>query len=225
MLSRQGFLDLGAIEYLRDPSRGHEYIKSISRTFGIWTELGNIPRTILPEASIPKHLLAKKLESEPGNAIPKVLLAEKLVQEEEKTKEMDGKGGYESEELRAGSRGPSPSMQPPRINPVLTQMKGGEAKVESLVKEEKFQEADDFAETRQELVSDDDEEEVREQEKDKVTVVNEVSVGEEQAKQAKHGKLAASMADNLNVEKEEIAADKSKGKETAAPFADLYKDD
>jgi hypothetical protein len=131
MLSRQGFTDLGAIEYLRDPSKGHEYLKSIIKKYNIWTELGDIPRSALPESSIPKTLLAEKMEAEPENVVAKVLLAEKLVQEEEKLKESDSQGGYESEALRA-----SPWLGaelPMKVN-------GGAKKVDALMNMESFDE-------------------------------------------------------------------------------------
>jgi hypothetical protein len=132
MLSRQGFIDLGAIEYLRDPSKGYIYLKAVVAKYSVWTDLGEIPRNVLPESSISKSLLANKMEAEPENTIPKVLLAEELVREEEKEIESDNQNGYVSEELNA-----LPPSLPMRV-------KGGEAKVEALLKNEKFDEVDEI---------------------------------------------------------------------------------
>lgn len=129
MLSRQGFIDLGAIEYLRDPSKGHKYLKLVAAKYSIWTELGEVPRSVLPESSISKNLLARKMESEPENFIPKVLLVEKLVREEEKEIESDNQNGYASEELNASTP------------PLPMKVKGGEAKVEALMGKEIFGES------------------------------------------------------------------------------------
>ncbi|KAL2070956.1 hypothetical protein VTL71DRAFT_13982 [Oculimacula yallundae] len=53
MLSRQGFIDVCAIEYLKEPNKGHEYLRKVVKAFGIWEELGDLPREVLPERSIP----------------------------------------------------------------------------------------------------------------------------------------------------------------------------
>lgn len=71
------------------------------------------------------------MEAEPENVVAKVLLAEKLVQEEEKLKESDSQGGYESEALRA-----SPWLGaelPMKVN-------GGAKKVDALMNMESFDE-------------------------------------------------------------------------------------
>jgi hypothetical protein len=57
MLSRQGFIDLSALEYLRDPEAGYRHLKHGVEVLGIWKELGiPMPRSVLPEMSIPKVL-------------------------------------------------------------------------------------------------------------------------------------------------------------------------
>lgn len=57
MLSRQGFIDLSALEYLRDPETGYKHLRHGVEVLGIWRELGiPMPRTVLPEMSIPKVL-------------------------------------------------------------------------------------------------------------------------------------------------------------------------
>jgi hypothetical protein len=57
MLSRQGFIDLSALEYLRDPEAGYGHLKRGVEVLGIWKELGiPMPRSVLPEMSIPKVL-------------------------------------------------------------------------------------------------------------------------------------------------------------------------
>jgi hypothetical protein len=131
MLSRQGFIDLGTIEYLRDPAKGYTYIKIVVETYKIWTELGEVPRSVLPMSSIPKALLAEKMGSEPENTIPQVLLVEKLVQEEDDEIESDYQDGYASEELKA-----TPPALPARV-------KGGSGKVEALMEKRTFDKDDE----------------------------------------------------------------------------------
>jgi hypothetical protein len=48
MLSRQGFIDLGKRDYLRDPDVGYEYLKRVVGEYEIWGELGEVPRNMLP---------------------------------------------------------------------------------------------------------------------------------------------------------------------------------
>lgn len=129
MLSRQGFIDLGAIEYLREPTKGHKYLILVITKYGIWTELGDMPRSVLPEVSISKEILADKMDSEPEDTVSTVLLAEKLVKEEEQEIESESQDGFVSEELSASS---SPTL-PMRV-------RGGEAKIAALTKKESFDE-------------------------------------------------------------------------------------
>lgn len=56
MISRQGFIDLSAIEYLVDPSKAHEHLGRAVSIYGIWKDLGQMPRSVLPDSSIPKVL-------------------------------------------------------------------------------------------------------------------------------------------------------------------------
>jgi hypothetical protein len=49
MLSRQGFIDLGAKEYLRDLEVGYMYLGRVIERYGVWSELGSMPRSVLPE--------------------------------------------------------------------------------------------------------------------------------------------------------------------------------
>ncbi|MBA7581813.1 hypothetical protein ES708_23724 [subsurface metagenome] len=57
MLSRQGFIDLSALEYFRDPEGGYKHLRHGVEVLGVWKELGiPMPRTVLPEMSIPKVL-------------------------------------------------------------------------------------------------------------------------------------------------------------------------
>jgi hypothetical protein len=48
MLSRQGFIDLGKREYLRNSDVGYTYLKRVVSEYEIWGELGEIPRSALP---------------------------------------------------------------------------------------------------------------------------------------------------------------------------------
>jgi hypothetical protein len=52
MLSRQGFIDLGKREYLRDPDVGYKYLKRVVREYGIWVELGEIRRNMFPASGV-----------------------------------------------------------------------------------------------------------------------------------------------------------------------------
>ncbi|CAG8957252.1 hypothetical protein HYFRA_00009454 [Hymenoscyphus fraxineus] len=54
ILSRQGFIDLSAIEYLVSPTKGHEYLQKAIDEYGIWKQLGKLPRSMLPDNSLPK---------------------------------------------------------------------------------------------------------------------------------------------------------------------------
>jgi len=62
MISRQGFIDVCAIEYLKDPSSAHEYLRKAVGEYGVWKELVEMPRDVLPEKSIPK-VLRKDIET------------------------------------------------------------------------------------------------------------------------------------------------------------------
>lgn len=50
LLSRQGFIDLAAFEYLQDPATAHHYLTNAVAEMGIWKDrgLGGIPRDALP---------------------------------------------------------------------------------------------------------------------------------------------------------------------------------
>ncbi|KAI9734070.1 MAG: hypothetical protein M1818_007008 [Claussenomyces sp. TS43310] len=49
MLTRQGFIDITVVETLYNPSLGWQRLNRIARHYGIWREMGDIPRTALPE--------------------------------------------------------------------------------------------------------------------------------------------------------------------------------
>ncbi|KAI6246921.1 hypothetical protein HI914_05072 [Erysiphe necator] len=48
LLSRQGFIDLSASEYLKDPSMAYQYIMNALHELKVWKELGDLPRSVLP---------------------------------------------------------------------------------------------------------------------------------------------------------------------------------
>ncbi|CZT45774.1 uncharacterized protein RSE6_06120 [Rhynchosporium secalis] len=56
MISRQGFIDVCKVEYMKDPDMGHEYLGRVIKEYGIWKELGDVPREVLPEKSDSKLL-------------------------------------------------------------------------------------------------------------------------------------------------------------------------
>ncbi|KAH6723579.1 hypothetical protein BKA61DRAFT_453736, partial [Leptodontidium sp. MPI-SDFR-AT-0119] len=64
MISRQGFIDVCAIEYLKDPTKAHEYLGKVVKEYSVWTELGDIPREVLPEKPTPKLLRRDSEKSE-----------------------------------------------------------------------------------------------------------------------------------------------------------------
>jgi hypothetical protein len=110
MLSRQGFIDLSALEYLRDPGAGYKYLRHGVEVLGIWKELGiPMPRSVLPEMSIPK-VLRNELDD---------------VREEE-AEEKDGEWTPMEEDEE-------------RTSPIKFKFKGGEAKIDALTKGEEFE--------------------------------------------------------------------------------------
>ncbi|CZR65903.1 uncharacterized protein PAC_15803 [Phialocephala subalpina] len=109
MLSRQGFIDLMTIEYLKDLDLAHEYLGRAVKEYGIWKELGTLPRGVLPEDSEAVEKAAR-------------------VREVENTPETEGQSNEEEVEL------PAPALP---IRP-----RGGEAKVDALMKGEGFGETE-----------------------------------------------------------------------------------
>ncbi|RDW60030.1 hypothetical protein BP5796_11636 [Coleophoma crateriformis] len=63
MLSRQGFIDLSAMQYLKDPSKGHEELAKAVSTYGIWKDLCEMPRSVLPESKDDKDTVEEKPEA------------------------------------------------------------------------------------------------------------------------------------------------------------------
>jgi hypothetical protein len=52
MLSRQGFINLGSRDYLRDASQGFVYLGRAILQYGIWSKLGPIPGICCPGAPL-----------------------------------------------------------------------------------------------------------------------------------------------------------------------------
>ncbi|RKF53781.1 hypothetical protein OnM2_102011 [Erysiphe neolycopersici] len=50
LLSRQGFIDLCASEYLKDPSMAYQYLMNALHELRVWRELGDLPRSVLPSS-------------------------------------------------------------------------------------------------------------------------------------------------------------------------------
>ncbi|KAK0107436.1 hypothetical protein ONS96_003253 [Cadophora gregata f. sp. sojae] len=63
MISRQGFIDVCSIEYLKDPDSAYVWLGKAVKEYGVWSELGEMPRSVLPEKAIPR-LSRKKSENE-----------------------------------------------------------------------------------------------------------------------------------------------------------------
>jgi len=77
MLSRQGFIDLGKREYLRDPDVGYKYLKRVVREYGIWGELGEIRRNMLPASGAGEEEEEEEEEDKPplpprGNSLSRM---------------------------------------------------------------------------------------------------------------------------------------------------------
>lgn len=49
LLSKQGFVDLMKIEYCKDFDLAYQYLRRAIQAYGIWTELGEMPRSVFPE--------------------------------------------------------------------------------------------------------------------------------------------------------------------------------
>ncbi|KAG4436335.1 hypothetical protein IFR05_008188 [Cadophora sp. M221] len=64
MISRQGFIDLCVVEYLNDPNKAYGYLGRVVKEFGVWKELGDIPREVLPVRATPKLLRRDTEKSE-----------------------------------------------------------------------------------------------------------------------------------------------------------------
>ncbi|TVY84781.1 hypothetical protein LSUE1_G001405 [Lachnellula suecica] len=113
MISRQGFIDLSATEYLIDPTKAHEHLGRAVSIYGTWKGLGPMPRDALPDSSIPKSLQTEKEVLEDQNI------------RDDKQAELQG----------------SPVSEEPN-NKVPMKLKGGEKKVEALVQKEEFVDVD-----------------------------------------------------------------------------------
>lgn len=76
LLSRQGFIDICAFEYLKDPAMAHQYLMNVLQELGVWKELGDLPRSVLPAyPRIPSFSTSQEIEMSPppvaGNLAPK----------------------------------------------------------------------------------------------------------------------------------------------------------
>jgi hypothetical protein len=78
MLTKQGFLDLSAIEYLVNPDKALDYLRKAVTEHGIWKELGEMPRSVLPNNSLPKVSKIKASAVEDGNDKREEVQATKL---------------------------------------------------------------------------------------------------------------------------------------------------
>lgn len=141
MLSRQGFIDLMNIEYHKDIDQAHEYLKRAIKAYGIWKELGEMPRDILPDQSMStalntvkfkparsKFVESKSIESDSAEMkfVEPKSVAEETIAAEEEIKE-EGMAIHEPDE--------GPELL---LSAMLVQPRGGEAKIEALMKKEEF---------------------------------------------------------------------------------------
>ncbi|PVH78901.1 hypothetical protein DL98DRAFT_655779 [Cadophora sp. DSE1049] len=177
MISRQGFIDVCAIEYLKDPDSAYRYLGKAVREYGVWRELGEVPREVLPEKSIPK-LLRKETET------PVAELASRngAVNGESNKEGKDDSETLSPDPTESSNRGetpgdddkvsePSKTARNPKtshapepievekgrlVSPITIgspalpfQLKGGEQKIDALAKGEEFEPAKD-AEAKEE---------------------------------------------------------------------------
>lgn len=56
LLTRRGFIDICATEFLYYPNAGFSYVTKAVRHYGIWRELGDVPRNVIP-AVAPQELI------------------------------------------------------------------------------------------------------------------------------------------------------------------------
>ncbi|EKD21029.1 uncharacterized protein L3040_004647 [Drepanopeziza brunnea f. sp. 'multigermtubi'] len=121
MLDRQGFIAVCAIEYLRDPTGAQARLQAAVDAYGIWPELGPVPREILPaEAAPPRDVREGEKEKDGEGESGEKEEVEEVVEEEEKEEEATGS------EMGAGH-----SPLPPITS---LNLKGGEKKIEALLK-------------------------------------------------------------------------------------------
>jgi hypothetical protein len=53
MLTRKGFCDITAVEVIHDPSDGWGYLNRALKHYGVWREMGDLPRSTLPDFAPP----------------------------------------------------------------------------------------------------------------------------------------------------------------------------
>ena len=165
MISRQGFMDVCAIEYLRDPDSAHEYLRKAVGEYGVWKELGDMPRSVLPEKSIPK-ILRKETETPvvelETHSHAESVEARKTRKEDSETLSPDLSEASRQEETPAkddkvleqdnnqretkNSHAPEPIEVGKLVSPITIgspampfQLKGGENKIDALTKGEGFE--------------------------------------------------------------------------------------
>jgi hypothetical protein len=171
MLSRQGFIDLSALEYLRDPEAGHRHLKHGVEVLGIWKELGiPMPRSVLPEMSIPKVLrneLDDVREEKEGHWTGDEEDEERTSPIKFKFKGGEAKVGalMKGEEFEGMEEKEKPAIidreqlqdRPAKESKIQFELgspivfKGGEAKVEALLKGEKFENLDIMEEEEKQM--------------------------------------------------------------------------
>ncbi|KAN0099025.1 hypothetical protein V8E51_014688 [Hyaloscypha variabilis] len=76
LLTRQGFIDLARREYLANPEARWVCVKRLRVDYGIWNELEEIPRSVLP-AGVGNELVGEKEEDRP--ALPTRINSESCV--------------------------------------------------------------------------------------------------------------------------------------------------
>jgi hypothetical protein len=54
MLSMRGFIDITVIEVLGEPTLGWQKLNNVKNEYGVWLDLGDIPRSMIPAVAPPE---------------------------------------------------------------------------------------------------------------------------------------------------------------------------
>ncbi|PBP26276.1 hypothetical protein BUE80_DR002800 [Diplocarpon rosae] len=154
MISRQCFIDVCAVEYLKDPERAYGWLRNAVTAYGIWEGLGKMPRGVLPETKIPRGLQSetKTERVEAGMGIPEIKIQTEQADQDVAEDVENASWKTEDESARghtkmALSGSPESSESPHTLTSPLTHpamplpLKGGEKKVEALLHGEGFDES------------------------------------------------------------------------------------
>ncbi|KAK6584731.1 hypothetical protein PZA11_002955 [Diplocarpon coronariae] len=148
MISRQCFIDVCAVEYLKDPSKAYGWLRNAVTAYGVWEGLGEMPREVLPETKIPRLLQTElKTENVEAGSVNPEIKVEKEKEELGAIEDTENAAGkIENESMREPTETALPvspqTLTSPFTHPVMPlRLKGGEKKVEALMHDEEFDES------------------------------------------------------------------------------------